>query len=197
MLVTVEGIDGSGKSSACRALENAFPDAVMTREPTDSWYGEAVERSIAEPEADPLAELFLYTADHAAHLTNTVDPALEDGHLVISDRYSDSRFAYQAATLEGRLPDPMAFVRSIHEPWSRPPDLTIYLDVPAGIGAERSGGTTKFEHEAYLQTVRQHYELLIEAEPDRFVRVDATQPREDVHTELVDILTQEVGSTNV
>lgn len=188
MLVTVEGIDGSGKSVACEAIASAFPDAVMTREPTDTWYGEAVERSIAEESADPLAELFLYTADHAAHLAHTVEPALDAGSVVVSDRFSDSRYAYQGATLAGRVPDPMEFVKSIHEPWTRRPDCTVYLDVPASVGAERSGRTTKFEREAYLREVRDNYEELMATDPDRFVRIDATQAREAVRKEVIDIL---------
>ncbi|PSP49375.1 hypothetical protein BRC67_11160 [Halobacteriales archaeon QH_3_68_24] len=93
MLVTLEGLDGSGKSSAAARLQesDAVPeDAVFTREPTGSWYGDAVRRSIESPEADSLAELFLYTADHAAHLAETVRPALAEDRVVVSDRYSDS-----------------------------------------------------------------------------------------------------------
>ena len=79
MLITLEGIDGSGKSSVWQALSEAHPEATFTREPTDSWYGDAVRRSIGAPDADPLAELFLYTADHADHLARTVRPALVVG----------------------------------------------------------------------------------------------------------------------
>ena len=172
MLVTLEGLDGSGKTTCWEMLREAHPEATFTREPTDSWYGEAVARSIADDDADPLAELFLYTADHAAHLAETVRPALDRGDLVVSDRYSDSRFAYQGATLSGVLEDPMAFVQSIHEPWSRPPDATVYLDVDP-------------ETADYLARVRENYERLIAAEPDRFVRIDATQPLPDVR-EAVD-----------
>jgi len=134
MLITLEGIDGSGKSSVWEALGAAYPDATLTREPTNTWYGDAVSRSVRDPEADPLAELFLYTADHAAHLAATVRPALAAGDLVVSDRYSDSRYAYQAASLSGVLDDPLAFVKRIHEPWTRPPDATLYLDVDPETG---------------------------------------------------------------
>jgi dTMP kinase len=176
MLVTLEGLDGSGKTTVWESLR-ADVDAVFTREPTDSWYGEAVQRSIDQPDADPLAELFLYTADHAAHLANTVRPAIESGRPVISDRYSDSRYAYQAATLADRpsIDDALSFVRSIHEPWTVPPERTIYLDVPPETAAERSGATNKFERTETLARVREHYERLLADEPDRFVRVDATQ----------------------
>ena len=178
MLVTLEGLDGSGKTTAWEALRDAFPDAAFTREPTDSWYGDAVYRSVADDDADPLAELFLYTADHADHLSRVVRPALNEGRLVVSDRYSDSRFAYQGASLADAdvgVDDPMAFVQRIHAPFSRPPDLTLYLDVDAETATERSGATNKFEQAEYLARVRSNYEKLVAADPDRFVRIDATQ----------------------
>jgi dTMP kinase len=185
MLVTLEGLDGSGKTTAWEALGERYPDAVLTREPTDSWYGDAVYRSLEDADADPLAELFLYTADHAAHLSRTVRPALEEGRLVISDRYSDSRFAYQAATLEGVIDRPLSYVREIHAPFSRAPDATLYFDVDPETAAERSGATNKFEQAAYLERVREYYERLLADEPDRFVRIDATQPREAVLDDVV------------
>ncbi len=181
MLVTLEGLDGSGKTTVWEGLGDSYPDAVRTREPTSSWYGDAVYRSIEDDDADPLAELFLYTADHADHLARVVRPALSDGKLVISDRYSDSRYAYQGATLaESDLDDPVAYVQSIHEPFSRTPDLTFYLDIDAETAAERSGKTNKFEQAAYLNAVRDNYERLVDADPERFVRVDASQPPEAV-----------------
>lgn len=180
MLVTLEGLDGSGKTTICEALRAVYPDAVFTREPTETWYGEAVQRSIEDDDADPLAELFLYTADHAAHLANTIRPALAESKLIISDRYSDSRYAYQGATLEGVVPRPMEYVRGIHQPFTRPPDVTIYLDLDAETAAARSGRANKFEQVAYLRTVRQNYDRLVDAEPGRFFRVDATQSPEEV-----------------
>jgi len=175
MLVTLEGIDGSGKTTVWRALQDARPAATFTREPTGSWYGDAVRRSVADDDADPLAELFLYTADHAAHLAGTVRPALARGDLVVSDRYSDSRYAYQATSLAGRLDRPLDFVVDVHRPWTRPPDATLYFDVDPETGAARSGATNKFETAAFLAGVREQYERLIEREPDRFVRLDASR----------------------
>ncbi|EMA05465.1 dTMP kinase [Haloferax denitrificans] len=182
MLVTLEGLDGSGKTTVWEALHDAYPDAVFTREPTsDSWYGEAVNRAIDDDDADPLATLFLFTADHADHLSRVVRPALADGDLVVSDRYSDSRYAYQAAALrDSDLRRPMEYIMGIHAAFSRPPDKTIYLDVDPETAAARSGATNKFEQAAYLADVRANYERLIDAEPERFVRVDATQSPEDV-----------------
>ena len=191
MLITLEGLDGSGKTTVWEALHDVYPDATFTREPTDSWYGEAVARSTADDDADPLAELFLYTADHADHLSRTVAPSLAAGELVISDRYSDSRFAYQAATLAESDVDidrPLEYIRGIHSTFSRPPDATIYLDLDARTAADRSGRTNKFEQDGYLTSVRNNYERLIDTEPGRFHRIDATRPPEDVIAEVEGIL---------
>ena len=193
MLVTLEGIDGSGKTTAWESLRETHDDAVtFTREPTESWYGDAVRRSIGDDDADPLAELFLYTADHAAHLSQTVRPALDRGDVVVSDRYSDSRYAYQSVALDGVVDDPLEYVKRVHDPWTRPPDLTLYFDVDAETGAERAGVTNKFETAAFLRTVRERYEQLRNAEPERFVRIDATQTqaavRDDVAAALSDVL---------
>ncbi|MDS0283446.1 dTMP kinase [Haloarcula onubensis] len=193
MLVTLEGLDGSGKTTVWERLraDDALPnDAVFTREPTDSWYGDAVMRSIEDDDADSLAELFLYTADHAAHLADTVRPALEDGKLVVSDRYSDSRYAYQGATLgdSDHFEDPLAYVQRVHEPWTRPPDRTVYLDLDPETAARRSGATNKFETADYLADVRANYERLVDADPDRFVQVDATQEPDTVYERVLDAI---------
>jgi len=188
MLITLEGLDGSGKTTVWEVLREEFPEFVYTREPTDTWYGEAVDRSVADDDADPVAELFLYTADHAAHLAETVRPALADGEVVVSDRYSDSRYAYQAVSIEDEVRRPLEYIRGVHEPWTRPPDATIYLDVDPETGAARSGATNKFEQAAFLSRVRDNYERLIDAEPERFVRIDATRPPEDVLDAVVDAI---------
>ncbi|WP_049922620.1 dTMP kinase [Halopiger djelfimassiliensis] len=180
MLVTLEGLDGSGKTTVWEALQEVYPEARFTREPTNSWYGDVVYRSIDDDDADPLAELFLYTADHADHLSRVIDPALDRGDLVISDRYADSRFAYQGATLAADdrhdLDDPLEYVVEVHRAFSIEPDLTVFLDVDPETAAERAGTTNKFERAEYLESVQTNYERLIERDPDRFVRVDATQP---------------------
>ena len=180
MLVTLEGLDGSGKTTVAEALRDAYPGAVFTREPTRSWYGEAVRRSLEDDDADPVAELFLYTADHAAHLAEVVRPALARDALVISDRYSDSRYAYQAAALEGRVERPLEYIVGVHTPWTVPPDLTLYLDVDPETGATRSGATNKFEQAAFLRSVRDNYERLLRNDPERFVRIDAGRSPEAV-----------------
>ncbi|GGL49834.1 dTMP kinase [Halocalculus aciditolerans] len=194
MLVTLEGLDGSGKTTVWEALRATRDDGwTFTREPTGSWYGDAVRRSIGEPDADPLAELFLYTADHADHLSRTVRPALADGDVVVSDRYSDSRYAYQAASLDGELKRPMEYIRGVHQPFTREPDVTLYFDVPPETGAARAGATNKFEQTKFLSEVQANYEELISMRPGRFVRIDATRPPEDVLDRVEDVLGRVLG----
>lgn len=190
MLVTLEGLDGSGKTTVHEELKSVYPEAVHTAEPTESWIGDMVRRSMNDDAADPLAELFLYTADHAAHLADTIQPALTRGQLVISDRYSDSRFAYQATTLSAIFDEPLAYVKEIHEPFSVRPDLTIYFDIDPEKAAGRADRANKFEHAEFLAGVRENYERLIEAEPDRFVRIDATQAVPTVTAAVEDTITE-------
>lgn len=185
MLVTLEGIDGSGKTTAWNALRGEF-EGTFTREPTDSWYGDAVRRSIEDDDANPLAELFLYTADHADHLTRVVRPALARDELVVSDRYADSRYAYQATSLADTLDDPLAFIRDVHEPWTRTPDATLYFDVDAETGAERAGATNKFEQVTFLKSVRENYERVLSEDPHRFIRIDATRTKDVVIAEAIE-----------
>ena len=189
MLVTIEGPDGSGKSTLVAGLRDRFPDATFTREPTDSWYGDAVYRSLGDEDADPVAELFLYAADHADHLRRVVRPALADGDLVVSDRYSDSRIAYQGATLaalDGFDGDPVDYVRDLHEPFSRTPDLTVLLELDAETAVARSEAANKFERTAYLERVVENYDRLARDDPGRFVRVDATRPVDEVRARAVE-----------
>ncbi|MFW6448230.1 MAG: dTMP kinase [Halobacteriota archaeon] len=180
MLCTLEGLDGSGKTTVWRRLRTVYPEATFTREPTTSWYGEAVRRSVADPEADPLAELFLYCADHADHVSSVVGPALERGDLVVSDRYIDSRLAYQGVTLEGHVEDPVGYVRAIHEPVTVTPDLTCYLRVDVETALERSDRATKFERRDFLERVDAIYRSLVDADSERFTVIDATRDVEAV-----------------
>lgn len=187
MLITFEGIDGSGKTTVWEALADRY-DYTFTAEPTDSWYGDAVRRSVRDDGADPLAELFLYTADHAAHLSSVIEPALAADEVVISDRYVDSRYAYQSVAIEEYVSRPLEYVRGVHKPWTREPDLTIYFDVDPETGAGRSGAANKFEQTEFLTAVRERYERLLSTDPGRFARIDATQSPETVIDRVEDII---------
>ncbi len=176
-LITLEGIDGTGKSSIAQMLKKRFPEAVFTREPTRSWIGKAVKKSI-ESDGDPLAELFLFVADHAEHIAKVIRPALSEGNIVISDRYSDSRFAYQGATLSNMFDDAMGWVQSIHKDWTIVPDLTLLFTIEPAVAVSRCGvrgDKTKFEKIEFLKTVQGNFLKLAKREPHRFAVIDAGQ----------------------
>ncbi len=186
VLITLEGIDGSGKSTLLSALKRSLSDLspVCTREPGATWVGEQVRRAIAE-RADPVTEALLFAADHAAHLASVVRPALAAGKLVISDRYTDSRYAYQMATLDGVIPDPLGWLRSVHDGWTIPPDRTVLLVLPAKEALRRKSGAgtaEHFEEERLLEKVQGNYLRLSSEEPSRFLVVDALQPEEEIHS---------------
>jgi dTMP kinase len=145
--------------------------------------GDAVRRAIAE-RADPVTEALLFVADHAAHLETVVRPALDRGRLVISDRYTDSRYAYQSVMLEGRVPDPGAWLRTLHQGWTIVPDRTILLLVPVEEALRRlppDRGREHFEEGPFLERVQRNYLALAEAEPARFILLDALLPAGEIH----------------
>ncbi len=184
-LITLEGIDGTGKSSIANMLKKRFPDAVFTREPTKSRIGRAVKRSI-ESDGDPLAELFLFVADHAEHIAKVIRPALAEGKIVFSDRYSDSRYAYQGATLSDDFDDALAWVQGIHRGWTVVPDMTILFTIDPAVAVSRCGvrgEKTKFEKLEFLKKVQDNFLRLAREEPRRFVIIDAGAELEKVERE--------------
>ncbi len=185
-LITLEGIDGTGKSSIAKFLKKGFPDAVFTREPTESWIGSAVKRSV-ESDGDPLAELFLFMADHAEHIAKVIKPALSAGKIVISDRYSDSRYAYQGVTLSDKFDDAVAWVQGLHRGWTVVPDLTILFTIDPEVAVSRCGirgEKTKFEKLEFLKKVQDNFLRLAREEPHRFIIIDAGAKLETVGGEV-------------
>jgi len=194
LLVTCEGIDGSGKSTAARALVEELRargrDARLHVEPTRSWLGEAVRRGFQEDVA-PWSEALLFMADHATHVRD-VRVELAQGALVVSDRWSDSTFAYQGAALGD-----MEVLRRIEAPFDLTPDLTLLFDLDPRVALERVGkrglDKEKFEHEEFLAKVRANYLRLAKDEPARFVVLDAARPAADVLRDALAALLARVG----
>ena len=191
-LITLEGIDGSGKSTVAEKLKKnpeikAF-NPVFTREPTrGTLTGNAVEKAI-QSDTDQLAELFLFTADHAEHLAKLIKPALENGKIVISDRYSDSRYAYQGITLKTHLENPLEWVKDLHRSWTIVPDLPFLFDIRPEISIERCGKRgeqSKFEKLEFLRGVREIFLKLAADDPERFIVIDASHSPEYVEKEVV------------
>lgn len=181
LLITVEGIDGSGKSTFARALAAALEQAGrkvdLTAEPTRTWLGESVRRALRSDEP-AVVDALLFMADHAAHVPR-VASTLARGVTVVSDRWSDSTFAYQGAALAGEIQRPMAWLRAAERPFDLRPDLTFLLDLPVPDALARVAGRgtarEKFEAAPFLEKVRRNYRALARSER-RFVVLDARKP---------------------
>jgi dTMP kinase len=194
LLITLEGIDGSGKSTLHRELQEILADLdpVFTREPGATWVGESVRRAIAE-QIDPITEATLFVADHAAHLAKIIRPALAEGKLVISDRYSDSRYAYQAVTLKGVIPQPEEWLRAMHDGWSIVPDKTFLCVLPIDEALARlkpQNEREHFEKRDILEKVQHNYLKFARADPARFVVVDAMKEKDEIALFVADSIRQ-------
>jgi dTMP kinase len=175
-LITLEGIDGSGKSTLCNGLKDRLTDLnpLFTSEPGSPYLGDIVRRVIAA-DGDPMVEATLFVADHAVHLADIVHPALIQGRLVISDRYSDSRFAYQEVSLAGVHSDPHGWLEAVHTGWSVRPDMTFLLVLPVTVAMSRLAKRTEqehFEQQIFLESVQKNYLVRAAKDPERFVFVD-------------------------
>lgn len=194
LFVTVEGIEGVGKSTAIRFLqaylEEQGVEVVVTREPGGTEIGEAIRKLLLAHFKERMtqdAELLMMFASRAQHIEHVIKPALEAGKLVLSDRFTDASFAYQGA---GRgLPE--EYIASL-EKWVQKglhPDLTILLDAPAAIGAQRAkhrSAADRIEREKiqFFERARACYLARAELNPERYHVVDAEQSLSHVRNDL-------------
>ena len=190
VFITLEGGDGSGKTTQAEILREWLSGegrtVVRTREPGGTEVGVEIREIVLHHRGDisPRAEALLYAADRAHHVATVVRPALERGEIVIQDRYIDSSVAYQGV---GRVLDPEA-VRGLSE-WATEglaPDLTILLDLDADAARGRlDEARTRYdrleaEASEFHDRVRAAYLALAEAEPARFLVVDASRPVDEI-----------------
>jgi dTMP kinase len=191
LFVTFEGGDASGKTTQIALLsawlEKEGKTVVVTREPGGSDLGNELRSIVLHRRGfiAPRAEALIYAADRAHHIHTVVRPSLERGEIVLQDRYFDSSVAYQGA---GRVLDPTE-VRDMSV-WATEglmPEVTILLDVPAGVGLARQESDVReydrLEAEAqdFHERVRESYLGLAKDEPERFLVIDGTQSKEDIH----------------
>ena len=184
--ISVEGGEGAGKSTLLgglrKAIERHGVAVVQTREPGGTALGERVRRLVLDPALrgiDAQAELLLMFASRAQLLREVIRPALDAGHWVLCDRFTDASYAYQG----GGRGQPTAFIADL-ERWvctGLQPDLTLLLDVPVAVGRGRvaaRGGVDRIEVEAdaFFERVRATYRDRAAAEPQRFRVLDASQP---------------------
>ena len=189
LFITFEGGEGSGKSvqakALCRRLSRMNIPAILTHEPGVTPLGRKITRWLKwgkDMGISPRAELMLFNASRAQLLEEVIKPNLEKGNIVICDRYADSTTAYQSY---GRGLD-LEMVGAVNESAMQgiKPALTVLLDLPVEDGLARKKGEKRdrFEQEAidFHRRVRQGYRAMAEAEPDRWLVVDAAQSRDKI-----------------
>lgn len=192
--ITIEGIEGVGKSTNMAALvrriESAGHRVLMTREPGGTPLAEDIRSLLKNRHDEPIpeiAELLLMFAARSLNVNNVILPALEAGTWVVSDRFTDSSRAYQGGGRGIPMDTIDRLADWVHgDTW---PDLTILLDAPVEIGMQRAdhrGAPDRFEQERhdFFQRVRECYLQLAINEPERFVVIDTTQSREEVAAEI-------------
>jgi dTMP kinase len=202
--ITLEGIDGCGKSTQiemlARALTERGLDVVFTREPGGTPLGEQARRLVlahASAGITPEAELFLIAASRAQHVAEVIRPHLESGHSVISDRYTDSTVAFQGY---GRGLDPHA-VGTVNRiaTGGLMPDLTIIFDLDPEMARARLAGRTAGESEPardrfdeeemnFHHRVRKGYLTLAADFPARIRVLNAQAAAEDIHQQVLDMV---------
>jgi dTMP kinase len=189
LFITFEGGEGSGKSFQAKALYRKLlkmdVPAILTHEPGGTPFGGRLGRWLKwslQEEISPLVELMMFNASRAQLVASVVNPALGRGEVVVCDRYADSTTAYQGY---GRGLD-LATVQKINEiaTGGLKPDRTILLDAPPEIGLARKQDRKhdRFEQEklVFHNKVRQGYLALAEAEPGRWLVLDAVLPRAEL-----------------
>ena len=193
LLLTLEGIEGSGKTTQAQRLK-AFLDsrgipAILTREPGGSPLAERIREMVLTPGEEPLApeaELMLFLAARAQHVRQVIGPALNSGQVVICDRFTDATLAYQGGgrTMSDEI------LRSLNS-WATgaiSPTRTYLIDVPVDVGLERAKGRRarsapdRFESEgaSFFEAVRKRYLEMARSESERIVVLRGTDPEEAI-----------------
>ncbi|HXH20818.1 MAG TPA: dTMP kinase [Dehalococcoidia bacterium] len=191
MLITFEGGEGAGKSTQAellaQRLRHAGREALVLREPGGTELGEALRRLLMHDHAAKSieAEVLLFLAARAELVNTVIRPALQQGTVVVCDRFSDSTIAYQGY---GRGVD-TGSIRTLNR-WATgglEPDVTVLLDVPVEVGRRRKHGDDDIfyrESEAFHTRVREGYHFLAARDPGRWLVVDGTLPPEEIAAQV-------------
>ena len=201
--ITLEGIEGSGKSVQLHLLEEELKKRkvrfLITQQPGGTPFGKEVRQILLQREGaqrEPTAELLLYLADRYQHLKEVIEPSLTQDLHVFCDRYHDATLAYQghARGLGFPMVDQLAKILAL-----RIPDLTLVLDLEVEVGLKRARARNqkensetwgRFEAEDldFHRRVKEGYQLLVQREPDRVLPVDASGTPEEVFKKLLGLL---------
>ena len=196
-LIALEGVEGAGKSTHVRGLGAALREcgvAVLeTHEPGGTPFGAELRRllmHVHEAPPTPMAELLLYLADRAQHVSQVIAPAMASGVVVLTDRFSASTIAYQGCARQ--LDVAMVTRLDAIARQGVSPALTVLLDCPVEIGLRRARGDDRFHRQdcEFHQRVRAGFLSLARANSDRYCVIDATAPPEQVQQEILAAVTR-------
>ena len=203
LFISLEGIDGSGKSTQAKGLaawlRDKGRDPVLTREPGGAPGAEAIRRLLVEGDPDrwsPETEILLFTAARRDHLERTIRPALAAGRDVITDRFADSTRVYQGATrgdLRGLVDDVHARVIGIE------PDLTLILDIDPEValarGLARRSGEDRFEDFGlgFQRKLHDGFRALANEAPGRCVLIDANRTPDAIAADITAAVAKRLG----
>jgi dTMP kinase len=184
VFISVEGVDGAGKSTLIAGLAEALRPVTVLREPGGVEVSERIRSLLADPslDVDPRAEALLYAAARAQLVAEQLRPRLEAGETVLLDRFVDSSLAYQGA---GRGLG-VAEIRALNEfaTGGLTPDRTLLLRISPDAGlariSDRPADRLEQEDGAFFRAIAEAYDALAAAEPDRFAVIDASQAPEAV-----------------
>jgi dTMP kinase len=191
VFISLEGIDGSGKSTQAALLAEALgPETLLVREPGGTEAAERIRALLADPAIalDPLAELLLFCAARADLTARVIRPSLESGVHVVADRFADSSVAYQGGGRELGGAQAITLADAATEGlW---PDLTLLLRVDPEVGLARAAGGDRFEAEglALQARVAEAYEEIALTAADRVVAIDAGGEVEEVHERVMAVV---------
>jgi dTMP kinase len=187
VFISLEGIDGSGKSTQAKLLAEALgPDTLLIREPGGTAAAERIRELLADPslDLDPFAELLLFSAARADLLSRVIRPALEAGRTVVADRFADSSVAYQGGARGLGTSHVLSLTDDVIDGlW---PDVTVLLRVDPKAALVRADGEDRFEAEGLelQRAVAEAYEEIAQAAPDRVVALDASGTIDEVHAQV-------------